>query len=69
MRKVIFLRVEFFDDEIETLEIVDPISGEIIEDLKKMAIYPSSHYVVGEERMKEAIKTITNENSRERLFS
>ena len=60
------LRVEFFDDEIEALEIVDPISGEIIEELKKMAIYPSSHYVVGEERMKEAIKTITDE-LRERL--
>lgn len=60
------LRIEFFDDEIESLEIVDPISGEIIEDLKKMAIYPSSHYVVGEERMKEAIKTITHE-LRERL--
>jgi excinuclease ABC subunit B len=55
------LRVEFFDDEIESLEIVDPISGEIIEELKKMVIYPSSHYVVGEEKMKEAIKTITVE--------
>ena len=37
------LRVEFFDDEIENLEIVDPITGEIIEELKKTAIYPSSH--------------------------
>ncbi len=60
------LRVEYFDDDIETLEIVDPISGEIIETLKKMVIYPSSHYVVGEERMQTAIKTITLE-LRERL--
>ena len=55
------LRVEYFDDEIETLEIVDPISGEIVETLKRMVIYPSSHYVVGEERMQTAIKSITSE--------
>ena len=60
------LRVEIFDNEVETLEIVDPVTGEIIEDLKKMSIYPSSHYVVGEERLNRAIKTITVE-LRERL--
>jgi excinuclease ABC subunit B len=62
------IRVEFFDDEIDGLYIVDPLRGKIINKLAKAVIYPSSHYVVGEEKMKGALGTIQNE-LRERLIS
>jgi excinuclease ABC subunit B len=55
------VRIEFFDDEIDGLFIVDPLRGKILETLQKVIIYPSSHYVVGEERMDSAMKTIQTE--------
>lgn len=61
------VRIEFFDDEIDGIFIVDPLRGKILEKLQKVVIYPSSHYVVGEEKMKNALKTIQIE-LRERLI-
>lgn len=60
------VRIEFFDDEIDSIQIVDPLRGRIINKLTKAVIYPSSHYVVGEDRLKSALKTIQIE-LRERL--
>ncbi|WP_412462758.1 excinuclease ABC subunit UvrB [Halobacteriovorax sp. RT-2-6] len=60
------VRVEFFDDEIESITIVDPLRGTKIQALQKVTIYPKSHYVVGEERMEHALETIKFE-LRERL--
>ncbi|MFG1499280.1 excinuclease ABC subunit UvrB [Halobacteriovorax sp. XZX-3] len=60
------VRVEFFDDEIESITIVDPLRGTKIQALQKVTIYPKSHYVVGEERMEHALETIKVE-LRERL--
>jgi len=60
------IRLEFFDDEIDGIYVVDPLLGKILQNLPKVSIYPSSHYVVGEERLKEALKTIQVE-LRERL--
>ncbi len=60
------IRVEFFDDEIDGIFIVDPLRGKILDKLNKVTIYPSSHYVVGDDRLKKAIKTIQVE-LRERL--
>ncbi|MFT6633702.1 MAG: excinuclease ABC subunit B [Bacteriovoracaceae bacterium] len=62
------IRVEFFDDEIDGLFVVDPLRGKIINKLAKAVIYPSSHYVVGEEKMKGALGTI-QEELRDRLVS
>lgn len=61
------VRIEFFDDEIDGIYIVDPLRGKILEKLQKVVIYPSSHYVVGDEKMKNALKTIQVE-LRERLI-
>lgn len=55
------VRIEFFDDEIEALSLVDPLRGTIIQKLHKVTIYPKSHYVVGEEKRDNAIKTIQAE--------
>ncbi|EQC50262.1 excinuclease ABC, B subunit [Bacteriovorax sp. BSW11_IV] len=60
------VRIEFFDDEIESISMVDPLRGRVLNPLKKISIYPKSHYVVGEERLEEAIETIKIE-LRERL--
>ncbi len=60
------IRVEFFDDVVDSISVVDPLRGKILQNLNKVDIYPKSHYVVGETRMKEAIKNI-REELRERL--
>lgn len=61
------VRIEFFDDEIDGIYIVDPLRGKILTKLNKVVIYPSSHYVVGEDKLKTAQGTI-QEELRERLI-
>lgn len=61
------IRVEFFDDEIDGIYVVDPLRGKILNRLNKTVIYPSSHYVVGKDKLKNALKTIQTE-LRERLI-
>ena len=60
------IRVEFFDEEVESIHIVDPLRGTIVTGLPKVSIYPKSHYVVSESRLQNAIKTIRVE-LRERI--
>src|ERR687892_268857 len=60
------LRIEFFDETIEAIHEIDPIRGKIQRRVDKACIYPASHYVTGEERMKQAILGIRAE-LRERL--
>ena len=52
------VRVEFFDDEIDSLSIVDPLRGRILQQLNRISIYPKSHYVVSDSNLKRAIKDI-----------
>lgn len=60
------LRVEFFGDYVEKLSWIDPLTGQVLEELDQIGIYPGSHHVTGEENLKRAIKTIQDE-LRERL--
>ncbi len=55
------VRIEMFGDEIEKIVEVDPLTGEILGELQKIAIYPNSHYVAPEERMKHAMVEIRQE--------
>ncbi len=55
------VRLEFFGDEIEAIHIIDPLKGERLEELEKIAIYPASHYVTWEEHRKRAQETIADE--------
>lgn len=55
------IRMEFFDDEIDGIYIVDPLRGKILQTINKVTIYPSSHYVVSENRLKNALNTISVE--------
>ncbi|WP_062109180.1 excinuclease ABC subunit UvrB [Bacillus niameyensis] len=55
------IRVEFFGDEIDRIREVDALTGEIIGDREHVAIFPASHFVTGEEKMKQAIANIEKE--------
>lgn len=52
------VRVEFFGDFVDRLMWMDPITGEILQELDQVAVYPGSHYVNTEDRKKKAIETI-----------
>ncbi|MEM9409094.1 MAG: excinuclease ABC subunit UvrB, partial [Acidobacteriota bacterium] len=52
------IRVEFFGDEIERITRFEVLTGKVLEELPQIPIYPNSHYVTPEERMKRAISTI-----------
>ncbi len=55
------IRVEFFGDEIERITEIDVLTGEIIGQRDHVAIFPASHYVTREEKMKRAIANIERE--------
>jgi excinuclease ABC subunit B len=52
------IRIELFGDEVETISEIDPLRGKVTERLDKIAIYPGSHYVTTQERMRTAIENI-----------
>ncbi|MBU8854712.1 MULTISPECIES: excinuclease ABC subunit UvrB [Priestia] len=55
------IRVEFFGDEIDRIREVDALTGEIIGDREHVAIFPASHFVTREEKMRVAIQNIEKE--------
>ena len=52
------LRIELWGDTIENLAIVNPVTGEVIEEKEKAAIYPAKHFVTTESKMRKAIEQI-----------
>ncbi|NRA42184.1 MAG: excinuclease ABC subunit UvrB [Pseudomonadales bacterium] len=60
------LRIELFDDEVESLKLFDPLTGEILHNLPRYSIFPKSHYVAPRDTMLKAIDEIELELS-ERL--
>jgi len=55
------LRIEFFDETIEAISEVDAIRGKVLRRVDKATIYPASHYVTGQDRMKQAVRGIRYE--------
>ena len=55
------IRVEFFGNEIEKLSEVDPITGDILKKLERIAIYPAQHLVTPQDELEPAIKAIEKE--------
>src|ERR1700716_875294 len=55
------VRVELFGDEIEQITVVDPLTGERVQTLEELIVFPASHYVASEERMQKAIVRIEAE--------
>ena len=60
------LRIELFDEEVESLQLFDPLTGKIRQKIPRFTVYPSSHYVTPRDRVLAAVETIKTELS-ERL--
>ena len=52
------VRIELFGDEVEAIRYVDPTTGEILQSLENISIYPAKHFVTPKERLADAIKAI-----------
>ena len=55
------IRIEMFGDEIDSLAVLHPVTGNVIKEVNHVYLFPASHYVAGEERMKRAIASIEAE--------
>ncbi|MDP8986615.1 MAG: excinuclease ABC subunit UvrB [Pseudomonadota bacterium] len=55
------VRVELFDDQIESLSLFDPLTGEALRKMPRLTVYPSSHYVTPKERVQSAVEEIRSE--------
>ncbi|MFT7401188.1 MAG: excinuclease ABC subunit B [Hydrogenophaga sp.] len=52
------IRIELFDDEIETLQLFDPLTGKVRQKIPRFTVYPSSHYVTPREQVLSAVEAI-----------
>ncbi len=55
------VRIELFGDEVEAIRYIDPITGEILQSLQAINIYPAKHFVTPKERLQSAINAISQE--------
>ena len=55
------VRIEFFGDEVESLYYLHPLTGEVVQEVAEVRIFPATHYVAGAERMERAIAGIDSE--------
>ncbi|MFZ9346514.1 MAG: excinuclease ABC subunit UvrB [Burkholderiaceae bacterium] len=55
------LRIELFDDDVESLQLFDPLTGRVRQSIPRFAVYPSSHYVTPREVVLRAVETIKDE--------
>jgi excinuclease ABC subunit B len=55
------VRVELFDDQVETLSLFDPLTGELLRKVPRLTVYPSTHYVTPKERVQSAVEEIRGE--------
>jgi excinuclease ABC subunit B len=52
------IRIELFDDEVETLQLFDPLTGKVRQKIPRFTVYPSSHYVTPREQVLSAVEAI-----------
>jgi len=52
------IRIELFDDEIESLQLLDPLTGRVRQKIPRFTVYPSSHYVTPRDKVLSAVETI-----------
>ncbi|AMJ44724.1 excinuclease ABC subunit UvrB [Corynebacterium stationis] len=55
------VRIEFFGDDIDALYYIHPVTGDMIEQVDELRIFPATHYVAGPERMAKAVEAIKEE--------
>lgn len=61
MYEELAVRIEFFGDEIDSIQTLHPLTGHVVRDEDEMYIFPASHYVAGDDRMSRAIQDIEDE--------
>ncbi|MHB8112270.1 MAG: excinuclease ABC subunit B [Chloroflexi bacterium GWB2_54_36] len=54
-------RLSFFGDELERIQLLNPLTGELLEEPEQVQIFPAKHYITQEDRLKQAISDIENE--------
>ena len=52
------VRISLFDDEVESLQLFDPLTGHIRQRIGRFTVFPSSHYVTGRQKVLDAIEKI-----------
>src|SRR5262249_11305452 len=55
------VRIQLFGDDVERIASVDTLTGEVVEELERLVLFPASHYVTDDERMRGAIEAIEAE--------
>ncbi|MDP6386053.1 MAG: excinuclease ABC subunit UvrB [Planctomycetota bacterium] len=55
------IRIEFFGDEVEAITMVNPLLGEVLQELEEIVLYPANHYVTPQERVDRALPLIEEE--------
>lgn len=55
------IRIELFGDEVEKIIEIDPLTGEVLQNMTEIMIYPATHYITSEEKLKIAMKSIEAE--------
>ena len=55
------IRIELFDDEVQLLQLFDPLTGRVRQKIPRFTVYPSSHYVTPRDRVLRAVETIKEE--------
>ena len=55
------IRITFFDDEIERIDIIEPLTGHVIEQTDKASVFPARHYVTQEDAIEQAVPKILEE--------
>src|SRR5690606_36736383 len=60
------IRIELFDDEVDSISFFDPLTGEVLRKVPRVTIYPKSHYVTPRQTLLDALEQI-KEELRERL--
>ncbi len=55
------IRIELFGDEVDQISVLHPLTGDVIREVDQVYLFPASHYVAGEERMRKAIASIEEE--------
>lgn len=63
------LRIELFDDEVEQISVFDPLTGQLLDKLARVTVYPKTHYVTPREQILKAVEAIKEElNERKKEF-
>src|SRR6266542_1717243 len=62
------IRVSLFDDEVDSLQLFDPLTGHIKQKLARFTVFPSSHYVTGRHKVLDAVEAIKIELAQQKEF-